>query len=232
MTDSEKKILERTTKLCGEVIEKVELLRYNELDDDTIVYQILKNLECATHDFGIYVFDREIEVSSYNTYDNDFDINNLSSFEKKEITRYINKYCNGVVNGVVAGIYSFNTFNDGYKAVIPYLLNRRVIKGLYFSPKKKYVANIFEQLLKHNEDIIIRLSEATVIIVNYSPYGEKVVRDNDNADSRDIINLINKYIMNTDDNGMCVNILYDTAVSTDYKTEIYILPKRSFRSLI
>lgn len=228
MTDSEKRKLEKITRLCGEVIEKADLLKYNELDDNTIVYQILKNLECATYEFGIYVFDRENELSSDNKYDNDFDINNLSPSEKKEITRYINKYC----NGEVVGNYTFNKFRDGYKAVIPYLLNRRVVKGLYFSPKKKYVANVFKQLLKHNEHIINRLSEATVIIVSCSPHSEGVVRDNDNADSRDIINLINKYIMNTDDNGMCVNILYDTAVSTDYKTEIYILPKRSFRSLI
>ena len=200
----------------------------NEIWDLKTVYKIYKEMEEMTAYFGTFVFDEEVyQNQKIDKTESCYDISSVSSLELRELNRYINHYCNGKNNIK----YQMLKFKDGYKAVIPYLLDRRAAKGMYYSVKKKYICSVFENLLRNNEPFA-RLSSATIIIITFSPFGERVVRDNDNVDSRDVINLINRYMMSTDDSGAFMNIIYDTQKSDDYRTEIYILPKRDVETLI
>ena len=75
------------------------------------------------------------------------------------------------------------------------------------------------------EHKIDKLADATIIIVDHQPNTKGKIRDNDNSDSHDIINLINKYILSSDDNGLLVSLCYDSFISDTEYTELYILPK-------
>lgn len=228
MIDSEKAKLRRIVKQSSSLAEMLQVCLENEIWDLKTVYKIYKEMEEMTAYFGTFVFDEEVyQNQKIDKTESCYDISSVSSLELRELNRYINHYCNGKNNIK----YQMLKFKDGYKAVIPYLLDRRAAKGMYYSVKKKYICSVFENLLRNNEPFA-RLSSATIIIITFSPFGERVVRDNDNVDSRDVINLINRYMMSTDDSGAFMNIIYDTQKSDDYRTEIYILPKRDVETLI
>lgn len=228
MIDSEKAKLRRIVKQSSSLAEMLQVCLENEIWDLKTVYKIYKEMEEMTAYFGTFVFDEEVyQNQKIDKTESCYDISSVSSLELRELNRYINHYCNGKNNIK----YQMLKFKDGYKAVIPYLLDRRAAKGMYYSVKKKYICSVFENLLRNNEPFA-RLSSATIIIITFSPFGERVVRDNDNVDSRDVINLINRYMMSTDDSGAFMNIVYDTQKSDDYRTEIYILPKRDVETLI
>lgn len=228
MIDSEKAKLRRIVKQSSSLAEMLQVCLENEIWDLKTVYKIYKEMEEMTAYFGTFVFDEEVyQNQKIDKTESCYDISSVSSLELRELNRYINHYCNGKNNIK----YQMLKFKDGYKAVIPYLLDRRAAKGMYYSVKKKYICSVFENLLRNNEPFV-RLSSATIIIITFSPFGERVVRDNDNVDSRDVINLINRYMMSTDDSGAFMNIIYDTQKSDDYRTEIYILPKRDVETLI
>ena len=221
--------LKRLAKQSYEIAEMLEICNENSLSDINVYYQALKSIEELLSNFGVFLFDFELtNKKNYITDIGDFALSDLAPEEKRELLRYINAYCNGEIDKP----YDFFPYNGGYKATLPYLLDRRAIKGVYFSPKKKYIISVFEKLLIDNQEKIIRFSRASLVIVSYSPYGEKVVRDNDNADSRDVINLVNRYIMKTDDSGAFLNIMYDSAYSDEYKTELFIMPYISYREIV
>ena len=116
----------------------------------------------------------------------------------------------------------FEKYGDGYRAVIPYLLNRRT-SGDVFSPKRKYVVSVFKRLLIQNKGIINNMPATSVFIVCCSP-GKMSLRDNDNADGHDVINLIKKYLMTEDDSGLYLNVFYGAKQAEKYYTEVYIMP--------
>ena len=98
---------------------------------------------------------------------------------------------------------------------------------MYFN-KKKYVYYIFEKLIMQYdiEHKIDKLADATIIIVDHQPNTKGKIRDNDNSDSHDIINLINKYIQPYDDDEKI-------APSRGLKLRISLtLTKKGFSTLI
>ena len=221
--------LNQLSKQSRDISVLLEVCKDNSILDISAYYKTFKLIEELLSDFGVFLFDFELSnMENKTTKISEFVFDNLSSGEKRELLRYINAYCNGEINKQ----YEFSRHNGGYKATLPYLLDRRAVKGIYFSPKKKYIISVFEKLLLDNQEKIERFSKASLIIVSYSPYGEKVVRDNDNADSRDLINLVNRYIMKTDDSGAFLNIMYDSELSDDYKTELFIMPYISYREIV
>ena len=128
--------------------------------------------------------------------------------------------------------FLFERYGNGYRAVLPYLLALRAAERVYFSPKRKFIVNVFESLLIENQTIIDKIPAATVLIVTRVPRREMPPRDNDNADAHDIINLIKDYLMKEDDSGLYLNVFYDTQISNNYYTEVYIMPHMSYRELI
>lgn len=222
MTSTEKQSkLTRLIRSYQDILNTLILMRDNDIGDIDDMLTLNKQMEYTLLSFNNIIADME-------AYQNDilpnldFDFSNLSPKEKTEVNRYISQFCKGIgENG-----FTFEKYKTGYKAVIPYLLNRRAKKnGLYFSPKKKYINSIFKSLLINNTDIINRLRYATVFIVSCSPNEKRAVRDNDNADAHDIINLIKEYMLADDDDGISLNICYDARVTNLYFTEIYVMPK-------
>ena len=128
--------------------------------------------------------------------------------------------------------FLFERYGDGYRAVLPYLLGRRAKEKIYYSPKRKYVVGVLENLLLQNQGIIKKMSSVTVLIVTCSPYKEMPPRDNDNADGHDIINIIRNYLMSEDDSGLYMNVFYDTRITDHYYTEVYVLPRKSYREIL
>ena len=116
--------------------------------------------------------------------------------------------------------------------MLPYLLGRRAKEKIYYSPKRKYVVGVFENLLLQNQGIIKKMSSVTVLIVTCSPFKEMPPRDNDNADGHDIINIIRNYLMSEDDSGLYMNVFYDTRITDHYYTEVYVLPRKSYREIL
>ena len=123
--------------------------------------------------------------------------------------------------------YLFERYSEGYRAVIPSMVSYRGNRSKMYFNKKKYVYYIFEKLIMQYdiEHKIDKLADATIIIVDHQPNTKGKIRDNDNSDSHDIINLINKYILSSDDNGLLVSLCYDSVISDTAYTELYILPK-------
>ena len=228
MNNFERNKLKQASKKVKQLSQSINDCLDYDIEDLDSYYSIYKGLEELTFEFGTFVFDYEVLNSEEVKTSSSFDIETLTDSEKTELKRYLTKYCSNRLDDE----YTFEKYKEGYKTELPYLLNRRVTKGIYFSPKKKYVTNVFEQLLKRNKEIIKKFSKATVVIVSYSPFENGVVRDNDNVDSRDIINLIKRFLMCTDDSGKFLNVMYDTQEDNDYRTEVYILPYRDFRYLI
>lgn len=228
MNNFERNKLKQASKKVKQLSQSINNCLDYDIEDLDSYYSIYKGLEELTFEFGTFVFDYEVLNSEEVKTSSSFDIDTLTDSEKIELNRYLTKYCPNSSDDE----YTFEKYNDGYRAELPYLLNRRVTKGIYFSPKKKYITSVFEQLLKRNKDIIKKFTKATVVIVSYSPFENGVVRDNDNVDSRDIINLIKSYLMCTDDSGKFLNVMYDTQEDNEYRTEVFILPYRDFRYLI
>lgn len=123
--------------------------------------------------------------------------------------------------------YLFERYREGYRAVIPPMVSYRGNRSKMYFIKKKYVYYICEKLILQYdiEHKIDKLDDATIIIVDHQLSTKSKIRDNDNSDSHDIINLINKYILSSDDNGLLVSLCYDSVISDTAYTELYILPK-------
>lgn len=206
-------------------LEVVEVCKNNKIVDSNALHSAFEELELASYYLGELLFKIEAKESSDNSLIDDVDLSKLTSAEEKELSIYIQKYC---TNPDVT--FCFEPYREGYRAVLPYLLNRRAQKGKTYLPRKKYISNVFEGLLIVNQNIIHRMPAATILIISHSPFGSQVVRDNDNVDSRDIINLINKYLLSTDDSGDLVNIVYATKEEKNYYTELYVLPYHNFTS--
>lgn len=122
--------------------------------------------------------------------------------------------------------YKFEVISSGYKLTVPPLISRRATTQPTYSPRKRYIYKVTEELLLSHQEKIKRLSHATVIIRSY--YNELAARDCDNSDIHDIINLINKYIMTTSDDCEHMNIVCDGTKSSCDKTEIYVIDKINF----
>lgn len=127
--------------------------------------------------------------------------------------------------------YSFTKFLDGYRVILPPLLNRRSGKYKSFTLKSNYVLYVFERLLEKNKDIITRLDNATIFIIMHYPTGN-VIRDNDNSDGHHVINFIRKHLLNCDDNGIDVSLFYSSEVSETSYCELLILPQISVKEML
>ena len=215
--------LGRISTMLSKSLDVIEICRNNNIIDSNALHSVFEEVELAAYNLGKILFDLDAESKAESSSTDNVDLNNLSFYEKRELSYYINKYCS---NPDVT--YSFERFGNGYRAVLPYLLNRRASKGKFYSPKKKYISNVFESLILSSQNEINPLHAASIIIISYSPYERQVIRDNDNVDSRDIINIINKYLLSTDDSGDLVNIVYTTKISDKYLTEVFILPYHDF----
>ena len=188
-------------------------------------YALLKKLEYLLYDLGMIIYEVEAREKDEPVSDS-FDYDNLSPKEKSEMMKYFTRFQVGAVP------FLFERYGNGYRAVLPYLLALRAAERVYFSPKRKFIVNVFESLLIENQTIIDKIPAATVLIVTRVPRREMPPRDNDNADAHDIINLIKDYLMKEDDSGLYLNVFYDTQISNNYYTEVYIMPHMSYRELI
>jgi len=188
-------------------------------------YALFKKLEYLLYDIGMEIYD--LEAKSYDGQIPEGDeLSRLSPKEQKAFRDYMTRFHVG------AEPFLFERYGDGYRAVLPYLLGRRAKEKVYYSPKRKYVVGVFENLLLQNQGIIKKMSSVTVLIVTCSPYKEMPPRDNDNADGHDIINIIRNYLMSEDDSGLYMNVFYDTRITDHYYTEVYVLPRKSYREIL
>lgn len=126
--------------------------------------------------------------------------------------------------------YKFEVIGNGYKLTVPPLVSRRATSQPTYSPRKRYIYKVTEELLLSHQEKIKRLSHATVIIRSY--YNELATRDCDNSDIHDIINLINKYIMLTSDDCEHMNIVCDGTKSDCDMTEIYVVNMLDFEQIL
>lgn len=217
-------------KKCKEILNLIFDIETNRCKDNMLVkYELFNIIEYMHTKCLEDLFSEECnqpnEFKDDNTLSVKEEFDKLSPQGKSIFNNYL-KVCNH-------DEYTFEPFgNNGYRAIIPPLLSRRSESSKTYKIKNKYINFVFETLLKANISDIKRMSDATIIIICHQLNNGNIIRDNDNADAHDVINLINKYILSTDDNGMRVSVLFDTKISDALKTEIYILPKLKLDRLI
>ena len=209
-----RRIYHKLISLFAQTGEQLMFFRDNDIENLTDLYSIYKRMEYALYDFGSLIFDLETNLPEGIL--EDFNLERLTASERKELKYYLNRFKPEMID------CCFEKYGDGYRAVIPYLLNRRAA-GEIFSPKRKYVVGMFERLLVQNKGIIKKKPATSVFIVCCSP-GKMSLRDNDNADGHDVINLIKKYLMTEDDSGLYLNVFYGAKQAEKYYTEVYIMP--------
>ena len=209
-----RRIYHKLISLFAQTGEQLMFFRDNDIENLTDLYSIYKKMEYALYDFGSLIFDLETNLPEGIL--EDFNLERLTASERKELKYYLNRFKPEMID------CCFEKYGDGYRAVIPYLLNRRA-DGEIFSPKRKYVVGMFERLLVQNKGIIKKKPATSVFIVCCSP-GKMSLRDNDNADGHDVINLIKKYLMTEDDSGLYLNVFYGAKQAEKYYTEVYIMP--------
>ena len=209
-----RRIYHNLISLFAQTEEQLMFFRDNDIENLTDLYSIYKRMEYALYDFGSLIFDLETNLPEGIL--EDFNLERLTASERKELKYYLNRFKPEMID------CCFEKYGDGYRAVIPYLLNRRAA-GEIFSPKRKYVVGMFERLLVQNKGIIKKMPATSVFIVCCSP-GKMSLRDNDNADGHDVINLIKKYLMTEDDSGLYLNVFYGAKQAEKYYTEVYIMP--------
>ena len=209
-----RRIYNQLISLFAQTGEQLMFFRDNDIENLTDLYSIYKRMEYALYDFGSLIFDLETNLPEGIL--EDFNLERLTASERKELKHYLNRFKPEMID------CCFEKYGDGYRAVIPYLLNRRAA-GEIFSPKRKYVVGMFERLLVQNKGIIKKMPATSVFIVCCSP-GKMSLRDNDNADGHDVINLIKKYLMTEDDSGLYLNVFYGAKQAEKYYTEVYIMP--------
>ena len=209
-----RRIYYKLISLFAQTGEQLMFFRDNDIENLTDLYSIYKRMEYALYDFGSLIFDLETNLPEGIL--EDFNLERLTASERKELKHYLNRFKPEMID------CCFEKYGDGYRAVIPYLLNRRAA-GEIFSPKRKYVVGMFERLLVQNKGIIKKMPATSVFIVCCSP-GKMSLRDNDNADGHDVINLIKKYLMTEDDSGLYLNVFYGAKQAEKYYTEVYIMP--------
>ena len=172
-----RRIYYKLISLFAQTGEQLMFFRDNDIENLTDLYSIYKRMEYALYDFGSLIFDLETNLPEGIL--EDFNLERLTASERKELKYYLNRFKPEMID------CCFEKYGDGYRAVIPYLLNRRV-SGDVFSPKRKYVVSVFERLLIQNKGIINKMPATTVYIVCCSPR-RMSLRDNDNADGHDVI---------------------------------------------
>ena len=214
MDDKCRCIYNKLISLFAQTGEQLTFFRENDIENLSDLYSIYKKMEYVLYDFGSMIFDLESELPDGILAD--FDLERLTPSEQKELNHYLDHFKPEMID------CCFESYRDGYRAVIPYLLNRRAA-GDIFSPKRKYVVGVFERLLVQNKDIINKMPATTVFIVCCSPR-KMSLRDNDNADGHDVINLIKRYLMTEDDSGLYLNVFYGSKQAEKYYTEVYIMP--------
>ena len=209
-----RRIYNKLISLFAQTGEQLMFFRENDIVNLSDLYSVYKKMEYALYDFGTLLFDLESELTEGIL--ESFDLEQLTASEKKELKRYLDRFKPEMID------CCFEKYGNGYRAVIPYLLNRRAA-GDVFSPKRKYVVSVFERLLIQNRSIINKMPATTVFIVCCSPR-RMSLRDNDNADGHDVINLIKRYLMTEDDSGLYLNVFYGAKQAENYYTEVYIMP--------
>ena len=214
MDNKRRRIYNKLISLFAQTGEQLMFFRENDIANLSDLYSIYKKMEYALYDFGTLLFD--LESSLPEGILESFDLEQLTASEKKELKRYLDRFKPEMIN------CCFEKYGNGYRAVIPYMLNRRAA-GDVFSPKRKYVVSVFERLLIQNWSIINKMPATTVFIVCCSPR-RMSLRDNDNADGHDVINLIKRYLMTEDDSGLYLNVFYGAKQAEKYYTEVYITP--------
>lgn len=209
-----RRIYNKLISLFAQTGEQLMFFRENDIENLSDLYSIYKKMEYALYDFGTLLFDLESELTEGIL--ESFDLEQLTASEKKELKRYLDRFKPEMID------CCFEKYGNGYRAVIPYMLNRRAA-GDVFSPKRKYVVSVFERLLIQNQGIINKMPATTVFIVCCSPR-KMSLRDNDNADGHDVINLIKRYLMTEDDSGLHLNVFYGAKQAEKYGTEVYVMP--------
>lgn len=164
------------------------------------------------------------------TYTNDFAFDDRAYDDegKKIIKAYIDAKYNLWKKDSSGIEYKFEKYKDGYRAIIPPLLNRRSKTTRTFSKKSTHIYNVFKSLLDKQkfESGIKKIEKATILFISHYPkYATTIIRDNDNIDANRVQNLIRDYILAKDDNGLYVSVFYDTVLSEVPYCEVYILPK-------
>lgn len=208
-------------RMCRDIDDMLFTLNSDNCDDKlSVEYDIFYLLEYAFTTSYKSLLESEIVAEENEVATNYVD-------EEKKLSSRCHSAFKRYLNEMEYTDYTFEQYNDtGYRIILPPLLSRYCAKkSKTYSVKSKYIAFVFEQLVKNNNEIIERINEATIIIISHQLAEGSVIMDNDNVDAHDVINLINKYLMNTDDNGTRISVMYDTVLSDSPKTEIYIIPK-------
>lgn len=228
--------LETVKNLNSALIDVEEIYeRQSETIDLDELYSLHQKIEKSLYSLGKIVCRKEYEekrsAATVSEEIGDTNTDDLSKAEQTAIRQYRSRYC----SDSVSQRYSLEQFQDkGYKLTLPYLLNRKAKLGLHYLAKRKYIVGVFQDLVKLYSCSfpINKLDNATVIFVTHSPIGRFDIRDNDNADARDIINLVKEIFLSQDDSGSYVNIFFDSAESDEYFTEVYIVPKISAYDIV
>lgn len=117
-------------------------------------YALHKKLEYLLYDIGGVIYD--LEVRSDEALAPKQEALPMNPTEKKVFRDYLTRFQVGTEP------FLFEPYANDYRAVLPYLLNRRASERVYYSPKRKYVVNVFETLLRKNRSTIKRMPAVTV----------------------------------------------------------------------
>ena len=209
-----RRVFSELISFCMQSGEKLIFYRNKDIVNLSDLYSIYKRMEYALFDFGSLLFDMESKLPE--DILKDFNMERLTASEKKELKYYLDRFKPEMID------CCFEEYGDGYRAVLPYLLNRRATGDTY-SPKRKYVVSVFERLLNQSKELIQKMPAVTVFIISCSPRNISL-RDSDNADARDVMNVIKRYFLLSDDSGMYLNVFYGAKQTKNYYTEVYIMP--------
>ena len=90
----------------------------------------------------------------------------------------------------------------------------------------KYVINSFISKTK-----IKRFGECVVCFRNVYINNGKVIKDHDNIETKQVLDVVTEYFL-VDDTGVLCSNFYTTAIGESERTEVYVIPKANFEKWI
>lgn len=114
------------------------------------------------------------------------------------------------------------------KIVLPFLLpKRRVTHSCSFIiDPLKYVINSFISKTR-----IKRFGDCVVCFRNIYTINGKVIKDHDNIETKQVLDVVTEYFL-VDDTGLLCSNFYTTAIGESERTEVYVIPKANFEKWI
>lgn len=122
-----RRIYSELISFCMQSGEKLMFFRNKDIVNLSDLYSIYKRMEYALFDFGSLLFDMESKLPE--DILKNFNLERLTASEKIELKYYLDRFKPEMID------CCFEEYGDGYRAVLPYLLNRRAT-GYVFSKAK------------------------------------------------------------------------------------------------